>query len=434
MKLLFKLAVLYLLAVVFYTWGIMSYHFVVFPWPLIKPTANKVYKFLIFDEGAQNTLFDKIIFDHQERRSNYNFSGLQYRDNHFIDDGYLLISRYSKIHEQVIIELLSLEKNEILYVWIPPLDDIFERTPKFIEGSNTHMAYRAQHPLLLPDGDVVFTSGEGPLVRMTACGELKWVIPRHFHHSIELDSNGNLVVPIVVDPKKAKTAIPIRDDGFAVVSLDGKILKEYSVTDILLRNGMQGIVYGVGHFEYDRIHLNDAQPILSDNNEAQRGDIALSIRHLSTVALFRPSTGKLVWSKTGPWLNQHDINQLTDGKYSIFGNDIIRHKKKRNLIVEKQSEIYICNSVTGEISTPYSKVMGEYEIYSPTAGRSRILSNGDAFIEQSDTSRLLRISRNKIRWEYVNITAPRIVGALHWTRYIPASEANFSWGENLKCE
>lgn len=435
MKLLYKFAFVYLLAVLFYSWGLISMQYNLFPWTFLKPKFYEIMDFLAFNEGLEkNLLTDKIMLGHQEKKTKYNFSGLQYRDKNFRDDGYILISRYSKIHRQVIIELLSIEQNIILFTWIPPLKEIFKITPEFNTGHNTRMAYRAQNPLLLPQGDIVFSSGEGPLVRMGPCGEIRWAISRHFHHSIELDSQGRLVVPIVVYPKKADTVLPVRDDGFAIVSLDGKILEEYSVANIFISNGLKTLIYGIGIFEEDRIHLNDAQPIKAAINEAQIGDIVLSARNLSTIVLFRPSSGKLIWHKTGPWLNQHDVNQLDDGRYSVFGNDNVRNNQWTGpLVSKKESGIYLYDPITNEVSFPYKNIMKQYEIWSCTSGRASILKNGDVFIEQSDTQRLLRTSHDKLRWEYVNGVTPETVGAIHWSRYIPKNEVDLLWRENLKC-
>jgi len=60
-------------------------------------------------------------------------------------------------------------------------------------------------------------------------------------------------------------------------------------------------------------------------------------------------------------------------------------------------------------------------MYSETAGRSRILPNGDLYIEETDSQRILRISTDKVRWVYVNARGD-ITGALHWSRYIPSDE------------
>ena len=49
----------------------------------------------------------------------------------------------------------------------------------------------------------------------------------------------------------------IRNDGYAVVSLDGKILEERSIAQILYDNEYYGLLFGQ-KWEYDKIHLNDA--------------------------------------------------------------------------------------------------------------------------------------------------------------------------------
>jgi hypothetical protein len=427
-------ALLYLVASAFFLWGIAAGHHKIFPGKHLLPLYDNFYAYLNFKDGPKKALKARVRLHHQERLTKYNFSGFKLRDPDFRDTGYLLISKYSKRHRQVIVELFSIAQGSVVHTWVPPLSEIFKRSPQFRGGSNTRISYRAQHPLLLKDGNIIFTSGEGPMVRMNACGELVWVINRHFHHSIELNHEGNIVAPIVIRRQGAKTVLPITDDGIAIVSLDGQILNEYSITDILLQNGYRVLIYGIGKFEKDRIHLNDAQPILRDLGAANIGDISFSSRHLSTVALFKPSSGEIAWLKTGPWLNQHDINQLDDGRYSIFGNDVVRPKKGRDLLVEKgKSEIYVFDPEKDIVTRPYSDMMTKERIATEWSGRSKILANGDVYIEESDYSRLLRISPNGVRWEYVNSQSPRTVGAVHWSRYIESDELDLSWQENSIC-
>jgi hypothetical protein len=293
------------------------------------------------------------------------------------------------------------------------------------------MAFRSQHPFLFPDGGLLINSGEGPLIRLNACGNLVWVIDRHFHHSIERDHQSNFIVPIMIQPPVADLRCTFQDNGFAVVSSDGKILKEYSLMDILLKNGFRWLIYGVGGYERDRLHLNDAQPILTPTRTAEVGDIALSMRNLSTVALFRPSSGKIVWLKTGPWIGQHDINPVDDDRFSIFGNDIPRCFGTE--LTDENSDIYLFDPVRDEVTQPFSNVMKKEHIVTPGAGRAKILSNGDAFIEETDRARILRISRENVRWEYVNAISPETVGAIHWARYIASEEINLEWMDRLSC-
>ena len=57
-----------------------------------------------------------------------------------------------------------------------------------------------------------------------------------------------------------------------------------------------------------------------------------------------------------------------------------------------------------------------------TGGRCDLLSNNDLFIEETEESRLLRVSLDKVRWEYVNATSETTVGALHWSRYLTSDQ------------
>jgi hypothetical protein len=236
--------------------------------------------------------------------------------------------------------------------------------------------------------------------------------------------NGNLFVPIVADLNTSYKAlygpdtrdIPLRDDGFAEISPAGKILNEWSVTQILIQNGYGNLLLGVGPYEVDRIHLNDAGPILATDNYVEKGDIMLSMRNLSSIALFRPSTGKIIWLQTGPWLNQHDIDYRGDGKFVLFGNDSLRRPEYS---LRGYSTIYQYDMRSSQASELLK--LKKYGIFSATEGRQQYLPDGTLFIESTDQSTLYLLNRDgSIAWKYVSPTHSRgKIGALHWSRVIP---------------
>ena len=429
------LAFFYLTAVGFFAWGAFSVKYDIFPWKQLVAIYEDVIGYFTFEDGPEKTAKEKVVLHHQESKSKFDFGGLKIRDTEFQDNGYLLISGFNKSHNQVVVELFSLAQNKVLHTWVPPVREILDRTPQFTKGSNTLKTYKVMHPLLLKDGSIVFTSGLGPMVRMDSCGNIMWVLAHRFHHSIEQDHLGNIVACSIIVGGDPGTVLQSRDDGVAVVSLAGELLAEYSITKALLNNGYRGLIYGVGRYEHDRLHLNDAQPVHRDTKDARTGDILLSIRHLSAVALFEPKSGLIKWLKVGPWLNQHDINVLADDTYSIFGNDIVRDVKGKgsHLVEAGKSEIYIYDALTDTVSQPYSAVMARENIQSKTQGRSRVLSNGDVYIEQTDSVRMLRISQDNVRWEYVNAVTENTVGALHWSRYLTSDDIDLHWLENKTC-
>lgn len=430
------LAFLYLFAIGFFAWGLAVGKYQVFPWTHLDSIYSELHAYFTFKEGPEKTTTEKVMLHHQENRSEFDFGGLKLRDTSFQDPGFLLISGLSKVYNQVVVELFSIAENRVLHRWVPDIAKILEKTPEFNDGPNMEKSYRVQHPLLLEDGGLVFTSGAGPLVKINGCGDIEWVLIHKFHHSIELDHQGNIVTCSKIDGDGPGTVLPIRDDAIAVVSPDGTLVEEYSIAKILLDHGHRALIYGIGRFEHNRIHLNDAQPIIEEAGMAEIGDVLISSRHLSTVALIEPKSGTIKWLKTGPWLNQHDINLLPDGRYSIFGNDMVRgYDKTGNVLVEKGvSDVYIYDPASDTVSQPYLTVMRDEKIGSLTQGRSRVLANGDVYIEQTDSARMLRISEKGIRWEYVNAVSENTVGALHWSRYLTEKEVDLNWQQNLSCK
>lgn len=433
-KIISIVALLYLVALLFFVWGVAAAKYKIFPYKQMGAVYDEIHAFFTFKDGNERSVADEIILDKLESKPRYDFAGFKLRDTNFKDQGYLLISRYSKKHKQTIVELFSIAEQSVLHTWIPALEDLFKQTPKHTNSPNNMREYRIYHPLLLKDGSLIFSSHKGPLAKYNSCGQLVWTIDRTFHHAKELDRNGNIVVPIVYESDALSSMNPFRDDGFAVVSTGGKILEEFSITNILLQNDYRYLLYGVGKFEKDRIHLNDAQPILKNSKDAHAGDIAISMRHLSTVALFRPATKKIIWLKTGPWLNQHDISQIDNSSYSIFGNDIVRSEVKQHQFINgNNSEVYIYDAINGIVTKPFSRMMKKETIASKTEGRLKILQNGDAFIEETNGNRLIRISQHKVRWEYHNMVTENTAGILGWSRYIPADEIDLKWMENTTC-
>ena len=41
------------------------------------------------------------------------------------------------------------------------------------------------------------------------------------------------------------------------------------------------------------------------------------------LVLYRPSNNKIIWYKSGPWLNQHDASFMKNGNILLFDNNII---------------------------------------------------------------------------------------------------------------
>jgi hypothetical protein len=339
---------------------------------------------------------------------------------------YILVSAYSDRYNVGTAYLYDLKINKKVYEWVPPVDAINKlSSPNFYVADQDE--YWVQHSFLMPDGSIIFLAGESPLVRLNRCSKVEWVIDRHFHHSIEMGPSGNLFVPIIAGLNTSYKAlygpdthnIKLRDDGFAEVSPAGKILNEWSITQILIQNGFGNLLLGVAPYEYNRIHLNDATPILAGDQYVENGDVMLSMRNLSSVALFRPSTGKIIWLHTGPWLNQHDIDYRGDGKFVLFGNDSVRTSEDTYVSLRGYSTVYQYDMRSDQTSELLK--LKKYGIESLAEGRQQYLPDGSLFIESTYQGVLYLLNKDgSIAWKYVSPTHSRgKIGALHWARVIP---------------
>ena len=122
-----------------------------------------------------------------------------------------------------------------------------------------------------------------------------------------------------------------KDDGISKISTDGKIMLQKSVSQILIENGYKHLLFGHQEFKSDPIHLNDIQPVLKDTKYFKKGDLFLSLRNLSFIILYRPSTNTIIKIISGPFSNQHDVDIINDKQISIFNNNTINGKNDRLL-------------------------------------------------------------------------------------------------------
>ena len=359
------------------------------------------------------------------------FESLKIYDDNFKDDGYILLSSID-INSNPSTFLYDLSLKRIIYSWKWPVDEILKKTT--VQKKITKCCFRAQHPLILEDGSLISNSSQGPLVKIDKHSKIIWILDKHTHHSINLDNEMNIIVPSVVESKPDRTFLPTRDDGYIKVSPSGKILQEESIRDILEKNEYYGLLYGIGNFEEDLIHLNDAEPILKDDEFTKKGDLMFSSRNLSTVFLYRPSTGKIIWLKNGPWLKQHDVDYNGNGKFSIFDNgtidsytNIIKENIPKFRIVNNQNSIKVYDMKNDKI-TEIISITKKNDIFTSAEGLHRMLKNEDVFVEETHKGILHRISKKgNIRWSLVNRLDEKYIGSLHWSRYFYRDELNLDW-------
>ena len=140
------------------------------------------------------------------------------------------------------------------------------------------------------------------------------------------------------------------------------------------------------------------------------------------VLLYRPSTNKIIWKGTGPFLHQHDVNILDDRRISVFNNRSMNVFKGKN-VVDGHNEMIIYDFETDRYSSYLSESLVQQDVRSATQGRGKILPNGDLFIEESNYGRTLYFNADgTLRWTHVNRSNSGDVYRVGWSRILDAKE------------
>ena len=343
----------------------------------------------------------------------------------YIDSNYILMSSYDSNRDQSVTKLIRLSDQKTIHRWQLDYDELSKlNAPQFsFLKTASKLNLRIIHPLLAKDGSIVFNCMYSPLVKINKASKLIWVINGSFHHSNEFDAAGNIWTPVDLENSTTLACFLTQysDDAIAQISPGGKVLFRKSIIRILMENGYRGLLLGSGKIEKDLLHVNDIQPALTASHYWAKDDLLISLRHRSCVFLYRPSTNKILWLKTGPWINQHDVDFIDSTRISFFGNNMIRTGYGEKLI-DGHNEQYVYDFKTDKVETPYSAFMKKAKIGTLSEGRSDILPNGDLFIEETNNNRLLRGNKKDILWQYVDQIDKNHVAALSWSRFITKEE------------
>jgi hypothetical protein len=352
------------------------------------------------------------------------------------DPGYLLFSGVDPQARRSIVALVRIADGRELVRWSPDWNRIVSRiSPAMYFNPPSRYEAEAGHPLLLSDGSIVFTYS-GAMMRLGVCqGTPTWVLNESLHHSNELDDDGNIWVPSFSNEGFADNPWlqqAMRDDALAKVSPEGRLLERRSFTRILRDNGLQALLIGSQgpQLNDDPIHMNQISVARATTDHWERGDLLVTSRHLSTVFLYRPSTDRIVWHRTGPWLTPHAAAFAGDHAISVFSNNIVSGAPGGHafLVPGDFNRVMVHDFRTGEVSEPYLAQLESARPVTVTGGRARLLPDGGLFVEETDHGRHLRFTREGLLWSRVNDYDATRIGAVMWSRYLTAEEVKAPLG------
>lgn len=340
------------------------------------------------------------------------------------DAGYLLLSLYDGDDERAYVDLVDLNTQKTLHRWAPDIDAFHEQaklvtnlTDLKVDKQLKRMLIR--HPYVLEDGGLLIKSVT-PMYRTDACSKLVWTNDDDiFHHAIERDDEGLIWAathqePVTIDHVNPKE---FSDDSIATLSPDGKMLANRSVSAIFLANNMPNYVFGSMEYDNNPIHLNDVQPVLEDGPYWKKGDLFLSMRTPSMIALYRPSTNKILWHQVGPWIHQHDVDVLDDHRIAVYNNNDAAFVNRWGQ--ENTVEVNVVDFSTGETTSPWKDALHKLDVRARTEGLFTVLPDNELFLEEQNYGRIFRMKADgEIVWKYINRAKMGRIFRLGWSRLL----------------
>jgi len=350
--------------------------------------------------------------------------------------GYILLSKGDvKKNGEPSVELWDLNNQKLLYKWIFNTKKILGDTKLATRRPNS---IKFLNPLLLSDGSLIVNEIHDslPLLKLSPKGNLIKLNKKYkFHHSLDIDSQGKIYVPIRMENSPSGL---FEDEGFAILDQELKIIKAFSLSKIYKDAGLDYKIYSTP--TKDPFHINDVAP-LRDPNKTKI--VLLSLRSSSSIVAFNLEKEKIIWIIEGLTNRQHDVDILNkDGSYiSIFdNNNYMGGKPKRNKFItiknlpsldENKAETIIYsypfkgkNSndlIVKEVNFNF-KDKKMIPVTNTEGVSEYLINNNSIFIEESNYGRAFEINskNNKLLWEYINRNdINNLYYRMTWSRRLP---------------
>jgi len=254
-----------------------------------------------------------------------------------------------------------------------------------------------------------------------------------YHHTMNLGVDGNIWATsksVLYSEELNERAVKYWDNEIVKIDVNtGKVLYKKSISEILHQKGYAYLIHGMGNKVYpcgnDPLHLNDIEPALEDGQYWQTNDLFLSFRNRSLIMQYRPATDEIIRLIHGPFLNQHDVDIISDSKISLFNNNVSSlryHSSTGKELATFSRDHYYSEIVTYDFSDSsfsniYLDQFKENEIHTSSQGLHHLLSNGDVFVESQNNGIIYILNNEKVLLrKYGNDPVNDLIEPTHWTR------------------
>jgi hypothetical protein len=332
-------------------------------------------------------------------------------------DGFTLCI-YAKMQTSNTRAFLLDMRGTVVHTWSVPFSRVWSSPPHMNPPPDDALVcFFGCH--LCPNGDLLvvfhglekFAAGYG-LAKLDKNSNVLWRYPAHVHHDVDVGEDGTI---FAVQHARAETMpkglelipTPTLVDSLVRLSPEGKLLgppisileafrdspyapllDELKVPNEDVRRGMpawrlRGDTRGLDTLHTNCVHVLTRE-LAAKFPQFQAGQVLLSLRNLSTIAVLDLEKRSIVWAAKGPWQAQHDAHFLANGHLLVFDN-LGSPRGSRVLEYDPQTQSFPWSYFT-ENEAPF---------FSPERGMSQRLPNGNTLIVDSQGHQIREVAANK---------------------------------------
>ncbi|MEM9386900.1 MAG: arylsulfotransferase family protein [Pseudomonadota bacterium] len=417
-----------------YLYGALSYRLDLFPTPLVRSVFRETRNLIA---PGYNIL---------EMRSRH-ATPIDTPHPDRLAPGLLLIVAAVADERDASVRVIDRDGNTI-HEWMPrwqevwgDRDEVFpeERRPRGSNGMNIHGIE------MLPDASFVANFEHLSTFRMDICGKVSWALDNLGHHSVSYSPQGHVWVGAERYIAEGDTgypnhSAPLNSYKIEKISLDGEILEQIEIIDVLRQNGLDGLLYLSNlhnvqtTVEGDTLHANDVEEFPQGWQSATfvPGDLMVSLRNINAVMVFDPDTLKIKFLSIGQLLRQHDPDFLPGDRISVFDN--------RNLSPSQGSSPAASRIVELNTRDGTSKVVlegeGDGRFFTAIMGVHQRLANGNILVTASGEGRVIEFAADgTMVWRFSNRIADETNGRVYTAIALPEHmDAEFFRKRHATCQ
>ncbi|MEM9386107.1 MAG: arylsulfotransferase family protein [Pseudomonadota bacterium] len=411
---LVRFAVLYLVALVFFCWGVFAVELKVFPWRWVGGAFDDLTSFVRGDPDEDISLLEMIRndLDIEPSRLIRSYEPVDTSSLRELvipgtrtrrDAAQLFIAPNSPSTHRLIVGAFDFEEAFWGAVLLDPAGQVghtWRLSAEYPEVTQKPDILKNLYGVaLVADGSLIFTMQEagGALFSVDRCSNLSWKIPGKYHHTVALDSHGASFWTLEGNQEDLHPKLT----RFSVTQ--GERLETIDVAEVERSNP------GLFIFELqqaantpDATHPNDIEVLPPSMGNAfpgfSPGSLMLSYRTTNLLYAFNPRTLKIDWWHVGAGDGQHDPDWQADGTITLFSNN---HRAYNRGIVRGSTIV----SVDPREGTHRVLVDGErYGFFSRFNGHHQVTPYGSALITSSTQGRVFEVDleTGNVLFDFIN--------------------------------